>query len=245
MVIRRGLSAPPSKIGSATRFTIPSRQSKRDVDCGRVVKHLFAMLAVVLQATLSTAGAENITYNLVNYPVNQMDTTGCPGTTVTISGTIVTDGTLGMLYMNSYNTHLISGSISYVAAGGSFTNVPLIDWGGGVLYATPTAITCPFGSGTVLHYCDDDATRPASAQLMYYRWGVEPDFYVGEFSNPLNCTTARFYCYSPTAEPGSIAANDPWIIATAAPESGTFVLMFSGLLGVAGAAYVRRQSATA
>ena len=46
--------------------------------------------------------------------------------------------------------------------------------------------------------------------------------------------------------PGSITYNSPdWIIATAVPEPTTLTLLFSALLGLAGAFYLRSRRATA
>ena len=59
-------------------------------------------------ASVSTAWAGNITYNLVDYPVNEADMIN--GGTDTISGTIITDGTLGYLTTNGSISQIIGGS---------------------------------------------------------------------------------------------------------------------------------------
>ena len=52
------------------------------------------VLSAVLLAFVSNAGASEITYNIVDYPANEADVWGGNDT---ISGTIVTDGSMGPL----------------------------------------------------------------------------------------------------------------------------------------------------
>ncbi len=84
-----------------------------------------------------------------------------------------------------------------------------------VYYANNTPI--PRSPDTVLWYTATVSTIPGNAEL------------------------AGFYRDLTVPETGSIAANEPWVIATVAPEPATLTLLASALLGV-GAVYLRRSA---
>jgi hypothetical protein len=196
--------------------------SSKSYYCSALVTAHLLFLAAFL-ATISTALATNITYNFVNYPVNQADAIN-PGT-VTISGT---------------NTHLVGGSISYFMSGGSATGVPFDKAEGGILYATSTELTCPTGFGTAFFY-DPGPSYPV-VELAYDRYST-PNLYYGGIEFPMGTMISEFYSSGPTSVSGSIGANDPWIIATAVPEPGVLILLGSAMLGLGWVRLVRRRTA--
>ena len=98
------------------------------------VRHGVACLlfSFVLLACVSNAGASNISYNIVDYPANEAD--AFSGTD-TISGTIITDGTIGPLS----TADIIGGSFSFTGAYGNLSGPA---WFGNPvgLQATPTQL---------------------------------------------------------------------------------------------------------
>jgi hypothetical protein len=197
-----------------------------------------AVLGCAAIVALSTTQLRaNIIYSFANYPVNQTDEVR--GGTVMISGTITTDGTLGAIG-GTGSTHLVSSHIWYYTAdGGSVTDDPLSGWGGGILFATQTALTCPTGYGTVF-----DFTPGPSYAIVELSWdrSATPNSYSGGVELPSGSWVSEFQSTGPTAVQGSIAENDPWVIATAVPEPGTLTLLVSVLLGIGGALLFRRWS---
>ncbi len=82
---------------------------------------------VVVLASASEAGAGDITYNIVDYPLNETDQSY--GTTDTLSGTIVTNGVLGLVTSADF----LGGSwtISNASTGLSYT-FPIVRQGSSV-----------------------------------------------------------------------------------------------------------------
>jgi hypothetical protein len=72
-----------------------------------MVRDLMAMgLVVIFLASVSNASADDITYNIVDYPVNEIDL--ITGGTDMISGTITTDGSQGTLTSQDIMSESIS-----------------------------------------------------------------------------------------------------------------------------------------
>jgi len=68
-----------------------------------------------------------------------------------------------------------------------------------------------------------------------------PPVYAGTVSDPADSFAPVFQVVGPSSLPGSIGANDPWIIATAVPEPSTLVLLGIGAIGLF--AWRRRRQA--
>ena len=81
------------------------------------------LFSAVLLASVSAARAD-IIYNIVDYPVNQADMIN--GGTDTISGTIITDGTLGVWAPDI--SHIVGGTLTFTWPGGTFTGAVPSDW---------------------------------------------------------------------------------------------------------------------
>ena len=107
----------------------------------------YALVAARLMLTaallvFATATKADIAYSIVDYPVNESDQIAAG--TDTVSGTIITDGTLGSL--NPSN--ILGGSLTVAYPGGSYT----APWPSVAYYTTPclfadaTALTLPGGA---------------------------------------------------------------------------------------------------
>jgi hypothetical protein len=218
--------------------------------------------ALVLLASVSIARA-NITYNIVDYPVNEMDIKN-PDQQDYVSGTITTDGTLG--YITQSN---VVGWTLTVGGGGnscSSSSAASSSWWSSStsLYATTTQLAVPadgsiwFGTNNtpaaplsfIEYVVQPSANNPAdavyAAQIaLYSAWGVPPiaqDYYgVGPEGISPVLDTPGSIATSPSALPGG------WVVASTqpVPEPGTLALLISAMLGLAGAFYLRRNRAKA
>ena len=183
-------------------------------------------LAAVLICALGTIGAPagiagNITYDIANYPINQANY--YVGGTDVLSGTIVTDGSMGTLSA----ADIVGGSYTITDPGVGLENgntytqlfLPpspytfqfvLTDF-----TASPTELTLP--SGGLFEHFFSGPQNPPLTLTGYLKYGNNfqggNTFY--ECGNP---SSAGFFTSNITeAAPGSIADDNPWIIATVAP----------------------------
>ena len=205
------------------------------------VAHL--LFAAVYLALVSHAWAGDITYHIVNYPVNQADVVS-PGTD-TLSGTIVTDGTIGPLGPGN----IVGGSLTMVTPNDTLTeqidpSYPDTDLS--TLTATPTQLLFTLNPAVY-----DDISlffEPTSGPDVYMNLGYQESsrIYAGGIVIPDGPELGGFVVSNPPAVPGSIADSTPWVIATTAavPEPDAFTLLGSALLGL-GAVYRRRPRAKA
>ena len=117
-------------------------------------------VAMVLVAFVSTARASNLVYEIVDYPVNQIDQSSG---TDTVSGTIVTDGSLGSITV----ADIVGGSLTLSGSGGSFSAASIVaGYSGtpGSLQATSTDLVLyPGGNFTF----GSSATDPLTVSLRY------------------------------------------------------------------------------
>ncbi len=195
-----------------------------------------ALFSTIVAARLSCASANTITYNIVDYPVNEGVSTGSG--TDTISGTIITDGTLGPLSA----ADIISGTLSFTDpqddpyyAGPALFGTP-VD-----LEATPTQLLLDPGADSYLSIYSLQAVGGSTltADAVY---GNNPGdgYYYGEVefnSGSLGGAGYLFESYPVPTSPGSIGANSSWVIATV-PEPTSLALFSLAILGI-GIVYLR------
>ncbi len=195
------------------------------------------LFVAVLLAFVSNAWAGDITYNIVNYPVNQTDNVSSG--TDTISGTIITDGTIGPIGPGN----IVGGSLTMVTPNMTLTEQIDPSYPDTLLSnMTATATQLLFTPA----YYDEVSLffEPTSGSDIYMNLGYQygdPTIYAGGISIPDGPGVGGFFASYPPAVPGSIAYNNPWVIA-AVPEPASLTLLGSALLGV-GVVYLRRPAA--
>jgi hypothetical protein len=203
--------------------------------CSLVAVLLFS--AIVL-ASMPAAGL-SITYNLVNYPGSQTDTVN--GGTDTISGTIVTNGTLGAWPFGPIH-QVIGGTIVFQTPTTTYRGTYL-DYGydttgaDSMLTATTSQLLAYSGDVMDLLY----QTPTGTNILLSYCRASGSTFYKGMVYDMTNLY-AQFNTGATDSGPGNIGANNPWVVATAAPEPGMLVLLVTALLGLVAALFVRRRT---
>jgi hypothetical protein len=200
------------------------------------------LLSFVFLAFVSHAWAGKITYTIVDYPVNMGD--GINGGTDTISGTIITDGTLGSWGQTS---HIIGGTLSFTQSSTTYTgSTPGMTGQVGYpdISATATDLLIPTGYDGGI-----DVWTPQN-DIIEIEWqrdtGTPSDAaYVGWVQTLSGTWLADFgFAGAPPTTSASIAANDPWILAnggTPTPEPSAFVLF--GAAAAALLAYAWRKRA--
>ena len=205
-------------------------------------------LAVASQAFVSNVLAGTLTYDVIDYPALEADlvTSG----TDTISGTIITDGTIGPLMASDIigGTFTITNPV-YGSFSISSTDIYLIK----NLDASATALTLPRPQAAGTNAFDlvsstiflPQDIQPALSYARFYNSVLYDDiFYAGDDSN----TAFEFRDSQTTSGPPSISLSgtEPWVIATAAtvPEPATLTLLGAALLGH-GVVYLRWRGAKA
>lgn len=187
------------------------------------------MVSAVLLVSLSrNAGADEITYYIVDYPANEITESGSG--TDTISGTIITDGTIGPLSA----ANIVGGTFSFTFPGGNLSGPASFGSPTG-LQATPTDLILNPGADSSFSVSTN--TYPTGAEAVY---GNNPGdaLYYGF----VGVGDGLFYLFNQTpllTDPGSIAASSSWVIATV-PEPASLVLFFAAVLGV-GVVYLGRR----
>jgi hypothetical protein len=213
-------SSPFPTVRKASAFRLLGVAAAQCLPSARLGRMTFVAFLLILAAILSNASAANVTYRLLNYPLDQADSVN--GGTDTISGTIITDGTLGEWAADS--RHFVFGSpITFTAPNHVYTGV-FSGWGTWsgypMLHATPTQLLIyPSDKLTLTFYNSSDQTT--------FNFGYLPDLnlHFGEVQHVPDMTYLAKFESRPTTVTGSIGANSPWVIAEVVPEPSTFVLL--------------------
>ncbi len=201
------------------------------------------VLSAVLLASTSNARAGDTTYNIVDYPANEID--GSSGTD-TISGTIITDGKIGLLSA----ADLIGGTFSFTAAKGSAIGPASFDSPVGLEATSAQLLLEPRADSTfsISTSVQLNPNQEYEAQAGYKNdpaGGVyDGSLVCSYYDPPLVVPLASFGKGNVPTTPGSIGANSAWVIATV-PEPGTLVLLAAGAVGLAGYGRRRRRNGRA
>ena len=208
-----------------------------------------SIVMLVLGLPTAIARADDITYNIVDYPANESDQTSAG--TDTISGTIITDGTIGPLS----TANIIGGTFSFTGPYGTLTGpVTVFDPIG--LQATPTQLLLSPGSDSHVDISTTESnlptTYPPAVQGLLGMADVEYQNYPGDSTYggsvaadlpPPSLWFGALFRSSPVpTTPGSIGANSSWVVATV-PEPSTFVLFCIGAVCLAAHAWRRKRRA--
>jgi hypothetical protein len=207
------------------------------------------LFSIVLLATTSNASGGNITYNFVDYPANETDllTHG----TDTISGTIITNGKIGLLT----TADIVGGTFTYtnpVRGSDSFSVNGSINRLAGVS-ASSSSITLagPFGFGNLTNeFVLSSTVGPRNVAVFWQRaetaqGGSSSPSYQNSLRGSVSTTRSTGgggvivtylsqFGASDQAPPGASAllgGTDPWVIATNAPvpEPSSTVLLCAGV----------------
>jgi hypothetical protein len=215
------------------------------------VHKLGSILAAVVLLITSNTWAANITYNFVDYPLDEAKNSD--GVQCWLSGTIVTDGTLGA-YSDSSHILQFNFQVGSASSGGGGDPAPIMPISGPLFYATSSAILVPSGYGVNFYRYHDQPGNTTyffiHESLTYNRFGE--DSYSGSYSYNSGWrtlpgeawhTTEYSGAFASDGAPqgyGSIGNNDPWVIATVVPEPSTVAMLLSLALG--GLLWWRRRS---
>jgi hypothetical protein len=182
-----------------------------------------------LLALPANASAGVITYNIVDYPVNEGVMSGAGADK--ISGTIVTDGTMGPISA----TNILGGTFMFTDPKGDVAIGPA-EFGSPInLQATPTELllSCglSFSINTVQHIRHTDSIAVASVT---YENDPSGGQYYGELGTALPdplMVVSSFNSTPVSAARGSIGSSSDWVIA-AVPEPSSIALMWAVILAL-------------
>jgi len=197
------------------------------------------MLIAALLALPSNAAASDITYNIVDYPANQavIGPNGPGDEAVTISGTIVTDGTIGPLSA----ANIVGGTLT-VGPGwivtGSASFLPPTG-----LLATPTELLLTPGTASSfgIYTSVSNQYENAGAWVKYENNPAGGDYWGGlEILPPTpppgepiwQYAVGGYFDSAPVPKTaGSIGASSDWVVA-AVPEPTSLELVCAATAGI-------------
>jgi hypothetical protein len=198
---------------------------------GLLATTVVASAIVAHLASVSAARADNITYNIIDYPLDQGGHH--------LSGTIITDGVSSNLWGGEIvgGVFVIDGeSYSIGKAFGQEANPKGIG-----PIATATEILLPkWGFFLIEHPAPEGSDEWQT--IIWNRIGSWMEGYVGK-SESASSGPTYWWNDTPASGLGHIAADDPWVIATAAPEPSSLVLLGIGVASLSVYAWRRRGQA--
>lgn len=194
---------------------------------------LFAIVGFASLMFLATPQlrATNITYNLVDYPLDQGGHH--------LSGTITTDGTIGDLGVSSFPV----GYYNYAPQFGGHITAATYQIDNDPVYTVPVN-NLPNAWAEVVATPTQIVLRPGNIsqfQLIYNVvsvgvWGIgwqNSGSNVGPYSGSDQASGTVWNTANTSSAAGHLGANSSWVIATVVPEPTTLVLFATGLLGLA------------
>ena len=185
---------------------------------GRFLLAMAAMLILLVLPQIAEAG--DITYSIQDYPADQNG--------ATLSGTIVTDGTIGDLAA----TDISSWTFTITPVGGSPFTYSSSDTGGstmllGQVVASQTDITIASANAQTSNTLRFSIQRAARNELEYTRILDGTNQYTGGADDKIVWSTS---------DP-NMGGTDPWVIATAGSVPEPSSLIFGGLGAFVAIAY--------
>ena len=173
-------------------------QSLSPHHCVPTVACLF--FSAVLLVSVFNVRAGDITYNIVNYPANEIDYNTAEQDS--LSGTIITDGALGVLS----TTDIVGGTITIAnpTFGATTIPIPAADYLQIVsLTASPTQLTLPVGG--CFEYLHDDQL-PYGLVIYSNSYGNPPNsFFYAQYLRPQESQMNGVLHYLPSPRPSPMA----------------------------------------
>jgi len=182
------------------------------------------MLVTALFAIVCNAAGSDITYYIVDYPFNEGVVSGTGADS--ISGTIITDGTIGPIT----ETNIVGGTLAFKDSDGGLTAGDATFGSPISLQATSTELLLDSGqSFSISATQTGPPTLYPSTAIVGYKNDPSDGQYYGEIS--IDTGTAHYvlslFDSAPvSSDPRSIGANSDWVIA-AVPEPPSPALLLA------------------